>query len=95
MGEFCEMKEYLMDKVFDFLLRVVVLLNLPFFLVWAVCCGLASGLKWTFKRVCRGVMLEIREAWKYLKWGLKADKKQREKMLEGLLRNTQLEKGDD
>ena len=78
-------------KIVDILFRVFVLLTLPVAMVWATVCGLLSGVGWTWKRIYTKIRLESKSVWKCLKWGLEADKKQREKMLEGLLRNTQSE----
>lgn len=82
-------------KIVDIWFRVFVLLTFPVVPVWVTVCSLLAGVRWTWKRICSELRLEIKSVWKYLKWGLEADKKQREKMLEGLLRNTQTEKRDD
>lgn len=82
-------------KITDILFRMFVLLTLPVALVWIAVCGLLSGVGYTWKRIYTELRLEIKSVRKFLKWGLEADKKQREKMMEGLLRNVQMEKRND
>lgn len=82
-------------KIADILFRVFVLLTFPAVLAWVAVCSLLTGVGWTWKRIYTELRLEIKSVWEYLKWGLEADKKQREKMLEGLIRDTQLENGND
>lgn len=82
-------------KIKDIWFRVFVLLTFPVVLLWVAVCSLLKGAGYTCKRIYTELRLEIKSVWKYLKWGLEADKKQREKMLEGLLRNTWKENGND
>lgn len=82
-------------KIADILFRAFALIAFPIALLWVTVYSLLEGVRWTWKRICSELRLEIKSMWKYFKWGLEADKKQREKMLEGLLRNTQSEKRND